>query len=321
MVSFAADPPGEGRPRRYYAFKDCDVPLDQFVLQRLKMGTRQQIENYPGMVLPMGAGYTLNHAGEVQKNIFRWACFNENFTSVGPNANLGDARTSMSKETWFTFTDCRYRYKGGTWGVFRGVWARAGQSDPREPRSKRTREKLQDVGGRLQGRAPLWLWDEAHSSKMPVLGRGLSISPPASPPTARGSGRLRRHDHEGLKEYQYYSYAKPRKPSLPIHRKSNLDQRPSIPYRSNRRRRNYVEDDESEELRPELNSAACSDFASTSEYMTDYQSYGSDSVVTSGDERLRSISRSGVEKEKSRRHDPPLERDSSSRLEYRTPRA
>ncbi|KXH28618.1 hypothetical protein CNYM01_11251 [Colletotrichum nymphaeae SA-01] len=319
MVSFAANPPGEGRPRRYYAFKDCDVPLDQSVLPRLKMGTRQQIEKYPGMVLPIGAGYTLNYAGEVQKNSFRWACFKENFTSVGPNANLGDART-MSQETWFSFTDCRYRYKGGTWGVFRGVWARAGQSDPREPRSKRTREKLQYVGGRLRDRAPLWLWDEAHSSKMPVLGRGLSVSPPASPRTARGSGRLRQRDHDGLKDHRYYSPVKPRKPSLLTRRKSNLDQRPSVAYRPNRRRRNYDEDDESEELRSELNSAGGSDDASTSEYMTDYLSDdGSDYVVTYDDRSPRSTPRSALQREKSRQ-DSQMKRDPSSRLEYRTSR-
>ncbi|KAK0367809.1 hypothetical protein CLIM01_14834 [Colletotrichum limetticola] len=312
MVSFAANPLGEGRPRRYYAFKDCDVPLDQSVLPRLKMGTRQQIEKYPGMVLPIGAGYTLNYAGEVQKNSIRWACFKEDFTSVGPNANLGDARTRLSQETWFTFTDCRYRYKGGTWGVFRGVWARAGQSDPREPRSKRTREKLQHVGGRLRDRAPLWLWDEAHSSKMPVLGRELSVSPPASPRTARGSGRLRQRDHEGQKEYRYYSPAKPRKPSLPVRRKSNLGQRPSIPGRPDRRRRIYDEDDESEGLVSEFNSAAGSDDASTSEYMTDYPSDdGSDSVVTYEDRSPRSTPRSALQREKSR-HASHMERDSSS---------
>ncbi|KAK0369619.1 hypothetical protein CLIM01_13020 [Colletotrichum limetticola] len=226
MVSFAANPPGEDRPRRYYALKDCDVPLDQSVLPRLKMGTRQQIEKYPGMVLPIGAGYTLNYAGEVQKNSIRWACFTEDFTSVGPNANLGGARTRLSQETWFTFTDCRYRYKGGTWGVFRGVWARAGQSDPREPRSKRTREKLQ----------------------------------------------------------------------------------------------NSDEDDESEELRSELNSATCSDYASTSEYMTDYPSDdGSDSGVTYEDRRPRSTPRSALQREKSI-YASHVERDSSRRLERRTPR-
>ncbi|KAK1657741.1 hypothetical protein BDP55DRAFT_734664 [Colletotrichum godetiae] len=284
------------------------------------MGTCQQIETYPGMVLPIGAGYTLNYAGEVQKNSIRWAYFKEDFTSVGPNANLGDARTRLSQETWFTFTDCRYRYKGGTWGVFRGVWARAGQSDPREPRSKRTREKLQYVGGRLRDRAPLWLWDEAHSSKMPVLGRGLSVSPPASPRTARGSGRLRQRDHEGQKDYRYYSPAKPRKPSLPARRKSNLDQRPSIPYRPDRRRRNYDEDDESEELRSEPNSATCSDYASTSEYMTDYPSDDdSDSVVTYEDRSPLSTPRSALQRENSR-HDVHMEKDRSSRLERRTPR-
>ncbi|KAI3557130.1 hypothetical protein CABS02_02681 [Colletotrichum abscissum] len=319
MVSFAANPPGEGRPRRYYAFKDCDVPLDQSVLPRLKMGTRQQIEKYPGMVLPIGAGYTLNYAGEVQKNSFRWACFKENFTSVGPNANLGDART-MSQETWFSFTDCRYRYKGGTWGVFRGVWARAGQSDPREPRSKRTREKLQYVGGRLRDRAPLWLWDEAHSSKMPVLGRGLSVSPPASPRTARGSGRLRQRDHDGLKDHRYYSPVKPRKPSLLTRRKSNLDQRPSVAYRPDRRRRNYDEDDESEELRSELNSAGGSDDASTSEYMTDYLSDdGSDYVVTYDDRSPRSTPRSALQREKSRQ-DSQMKRDPSRLLIKDEPR-
>ncbi|GKT83838.1 hypothetical protein Ct61P_01688 [Colletotrichum tofieldiae] len=176
MVSFDPIPRESGRPRRYYAFKDIQIPLDLCTLPKLKMGTRTQIEKYKGTLRPIGAGYTFSDALEVQHNSKRWACFVEDFTQFGPNVDVA-SETLLSKQTWFTFTDCRYRYKGSTWGVFLDLWERSGQSDPRQPRPKRVREKLQHVGVRLRNRAPDWLWDEAHI-ETPVLPRGQSQSPP-----------------------------------------------------------------------------------------------------------------------------------------------
>ncbi|KXH45554.1 hypothetical protein CSAL01_08607 [Colletotrichum salicis] len=155
---------------------------------KAKMGTRTQIQGYKGSLKPIGAGYTFSDALEVQQNSKRWACFMEDFTHLGPNVNVG-SETSVSKETWFTFTDCRYRCKGSTWGVFSDLWDRSGQSDPRQPRPKRVREKLQHVGIRLRDRAPNWQLDEAHI-ETPVLPRGLSRSPPVGP-RSRTSMRYR----------------------------------------------------------------------------------------------------------------------------------
>ncbi|KAE9574178.1 hypothetical protein CGMCC3_g9861 [Colletotrichum fructicola] len=176
-VSFDPLPPRSGAPRRGYVLPISSVPVDVNSISRLRMGTRAQLEGYKGSLKPIRAYYTLTDAREVQRNSIRYLCFAVEF--AGPNVDLGHGRP-LTNETYFTFSDCRYRFKGGTEALFGNLCYRSGQSDPRQPRPKRDREKLQHVGARLRDRAPDWLWAEAHSD-LPVLGRGESVSPPAEP--------------------------------------------------------------------------------------------------------------------------------------------
>ncbi|KAK2778960.1 hypothetical protein CKAH01_11551 [Colletotrichum kahawae] len=176
-VSFDPLPPRSGAPRRGYVLPISSVPVDVNSISRLRMGTRAQLEYYKGNLKPIRAYYTLTDAREVQRNSIRYLCFAVEF--AGPNVDLGHGRP-LTNETYFTFSDCRYRFKGGTEALFGNLCYRSGQSDPRQPRPKRDREKLQHVGARLRDRAPDWLWAEAHSD-LPVLGRGESVSPPAEP--------------------------------------------------------------------------------------------------------------------------------------------
>jgi hypothetical protein len=105
MISFDPIPRENGRPRRYYAFKNSFIPMDPQDIQKLQTGTRDELKRLERGAVPEGACYMI-----LTSHTYKWAGFLGSFGQ----------RKDPSKPTWFPVTECLPRFQANFYIPF--VW-------------------------------------------------------------------------------------------------------------------------------------------------------------------------------------------------------